>query len=154
MDITFATKEIMREAANPTWASMAKLKRLIRYLKGRKENILSFQWIPPDAPQADVVLHVIVDSDWTGCPKTRCSTSGGVMRIQGTFLKHWSGTQTTVSHSSAEAEAKAIAKGCAEALHVKHLLEGQGFGKVLIQIWTDTTGAKAITNRQKTRKKS
>ena len=32
-------------------------------------------------------------------------------------------TQATVSLSSAESEAKAITKGCVEALYVKHLLE-------------------------------
>ena len=67
-----------------------------------------------------------VDADWAGDPKTRCSTSGGVLAIGPCFtVPHWSVTQGTVSLSSAESEAKAITKGCIEALCVKHLLEHQ-----------------------------
>ena len=64
----------------------------------------------------DDVIHVTVDADWAGNPKTRCSTSGGVLAAGPCF---------TVSLSSAESEAKAITKGCIEALYVKHLLEHQ-----------------------------
>ena len=52
-------------------------------------------------------------------------------------------TQATVSLSSAESEAKAITKGCTEALYVKHLLE-QPFK---IEVWTDSSSAKAIMQR-------
>ena len=67
-----------------------------------------------------------VDADWAGDPKTRCSTSGGVLAIGPCFtVRHWSVTQATVSLSSAESETKAITKCCIEALYVKHLLEHQ-----------------------------
>ena len=57
-----------------------------------------------------------VDADWAGDPKTRCTTSGGVLAIGPCFtVRHWSVTQATVSLSSAESEAKAITKGCIEA---------------------------------------
>ena len=70
----------------------------------------------------DDVIHVTMDADWAGDPKTRCSTSGGVLAIGVCFtVRHWSVTQATVSLSSAESEAKAITKGCIEALNVKHL---------------------------------
>ena len=50
----------------------------------------------------------------------------GVLAIGPCFtVRHWSVTQATVSLSSAESEAKAITKGCIEALYVKHLLEHQ-----------------------------
>ena len=66
------------------------------------------------------------DADWAGVPKTRCSTSGGVLAIGPCFtVRHWSVTQATVSLSSAESEANAITKGCIEAVCVKHLLEHQ-----------------------------
>ena len=72
----------------------------------------------------DGVIHVTVDADWAGRPKTRCSTSGGVLAIGPFFaVRHWSVTQATVSLSSPESEAKAITKGSIEALYVKHLLE-------------------------------
>ena len=40
-------------------------------------------------------------------------------------VRHWSVTQATLSLSSAESEAKAITKGCIEALYVQHVLECQ-----------------------------
>ena len=73
----------------------------------------------------DDVIHV-TDAGWAGDPKTRCSTSGGVLAIGPCFtVRLWSLTQATVSLSSAESEAKTITKGCVEALYVKHLLEHQ-----------------------------
>ena len=64
----------------------------------------------------DDVIHVPVDADWAEDPKTRCSTSGGVLAIGPCFtVRHWSVTQASVSLSSAESEAKAIAKACIEA---------------------------------------
>ena len=56
-------------------------------------------------------------------------------------------TQATVSLSSAESEAKAITKGCIEALNVEHLLEHQTAGTFKIEVWTDNRSAKAIIQR-------
>ena len=121
-DIVFSTKEIMREAAGPTTASQTKLKRIARYLKRRQRCVLNFPWVA----KLEDVIHVTVDADWAGDPKTRCSRSGGVLAIGPCFtVRHWSMTRATVSLSSAESEAKAITKGCIEALYMKHLLELQ-----------------------------
>ena len=56
-------------------------------------------------------------------------------------------TQATVSLSSAESEAEAITKGCIESLYVKHLLEHQTARPFKIELWTDSSGAKAIMQR-------
>ena len=60
-------------------------------------------------------------------------------------VRHWSVTQATVSLPSAEPEAKAITKGCIEALYVKHLLEHQTARQFKIEVWTDSS--KAIWTR-------
>ena len=73
--------------------------------------------------------------------------AGGVLAIGPCFtVRHWSVTQATVSLSSAESEAKAMTKGCTEALYVKHLLEHQTSGPFKIEVWTDSS-AKAIMQR-------
>ena len=56
-------------------------------------------------------------------------------------------TRATVSLSSAESEAKAITKGCIEALYVKHLLEHQTARPFKIEVRTDSSSAKAIVQR-------
>ena len=143
-DIAFSTKEIMREAAGPTTASKTKLKRIARHLKGRQRCVLNFPWVA----KPNDVIHVTVDADWAGDPKTRCSTSGGVLASGPCFtVRHCSVTQTTVSLSSAESEAKAITKGCIEALYVKHLLEHKTARPFNIEVWTDSSSAKAIIQR-------
>ena len=63
------------------------------------------------------------------------------------MLKHWTSTQKTISLSSAEAEAKAITKGVVEGIYAQQLFEQQGFGKLQVQVYTDSTGAKAISKR-------
>ena len=74
--------------------------------------------------------------------------SRGVLAIGPCFtLRHWPVTQETVSQSSAESEAKAITKGCIEALYVKHLLEHQTARTFKIEVWTDSSSAKAIMQR-------
>ena len=106
--------------------------------------MLNFPWVT----KLEDVIHVTVDADWAGDPKTRCSTSGGVLAIGSCFtVRHWSVTQATVSLSSAESEAKAITKSCVEALYVKHLLEHQTARPFKIKVWTDSSSAKAIMER-------
>ena len=139
--IAFSTKDITIEAAGPTTASKTKLKRIARYLAGRQRCVLNCPW----GGKLDDVIHVTVDADWAADPKTRCSTSGGVLAIGPCFkVRHWSVTQATVSLSSAESEAKAITKGCIEALYVKHLLEHQTARPFKIEVMTDSSSAKAI----------
>ena len=65
----------------------------------------------------------------------------------GFTVRHWSVTQATVSPSSAESEAMAFTKGCVEALYVKHLLEHQTARTFKIEVWTDSSSAKAVMQR-------
>ena len=144
LDIAFSTKEIMRDAAGPTTTSKTKLKRITRYLKGRQRCVLNFPWVG----RLDDVIHVTVDTDWARDPMTRCSTSGGVLAIGPCFtVRHRSVAQATVSLSSAESEAKVMAKGCIEALYVKHLLKNQTARPFKIAVWIDSSSAKVIMQR-------
>ena len=52
------------------------------------------------------------DSNWAGCSRTRRSTSGGIVVLDGGALKSWSSTQATVAMSSGEAEYYALVKRC------------------------------------------
>ena len=104
-DIMFSAKELCREFAAPTCHRVVKLKRLVRYLKGRPRMQLVFQF--QEMPDA---LTTFTDSDWAGCPYSRRSTSGGIVMLGRRLLKCWSRTQATVALPSAGAELYAAIK--------------------------------------------
>ena len=56
-------------------------------------------------------------------------------------------TLAIVSLSSAESEAKAVTKGCIDALFVKLLLEHQTARPFNIEVWTDSSSAETIMQR-------
>ena len=94
-DIQYASKEACRNMAAPDKAAWAKLKRIGRYLVGRKQVVWKFPW-------KDEVggWSATVDSDWAGDLKTRKSTSGGIIRLGSHTIKTWSSTQSSPALSS------------------------------------------------------
>ena len=86
------------------------------------------------------------DSDWADVNHDRKSTSGGMAPSSGRLLRHWSSAQATQSLSSSEAEAKAVTKSALEALHMKHLLEQQGY-EVEIVLHSDAYAATGASQR-------
>ena len=56
-------------------------------------------------------IEVYTDSDWSGEPKTRRSTSGGILCFEGFVIKIRSELQSLVALSSAEAEYMSMIKG-------------------------------------------
>ena len=108
MDLQYATKEVCRGMAAPTWGHVKKLRRLIRYLIEVPRVVTEYKF------QGDVrEMEVFSDSNWAGCRRTARSTSGGVMMRGTHYLKSWSSTQKNVTLSSAEAELLAARRwGC------------------------------------------
>ena len=147
LDVAYSTKEVLRDGHCPGENSWKKLKRVARYVKGRQRCVLHFHW--QDLP---TIIVGMVDSDWAGDPKTRCSTSSGVARLGKHLLRHWCASQATISLSSGEAEAKGITKGCVELLYIQNLLAQQGYPMGL-EIQTDSSAAKGCMNRLGTGKR-
>ena len=144
-DIGFAVKELCRDMAAPTSGSQAKLKRVGRYLI----QYPKLQWEFGGGGEAkgdDDTLHVYTDSDWAGCPRTRRSTSGGLVLLSGVAVKHWSSTQPSVALSSGEAEYVALVKAASEGLGVQALARDLGWDFKLV-VYTDSSTARAVANR-------
>lgn len=87
-DVTYPVKELRREMSSPKESSWRKLKRLARFVLGRKALVWRYEW----QPEADN-LDVYSDSDWAGCIRTRISTSGGAVMYGKHLWKAWSSTQ-------------------------------------------------------------
>ena len=141
-DIQHSTKELCRLMSKPTRRAMAKLKELARYLKGRPEVALvyEFQYEPG-------CLTVYVDSDWAGCHRTRKSTSGGMICHGSHLVKSWSTTQGTIALSSGEAELYSNIEGAARAMGAQSLADDLGWSVSLV-MWTDSSAGKSIACRQ------
>lgn len=100
-------------------------------------------------------IGVFVDSDWAGCPTTRKSTTGFVIKFTGSTIHFGSRTQATIALSSAEAELYAINTGATEALHIRNLLqEALNIKKMNIRIHTDSSSSKSMATRIGSSKKA
>ena len=99
-------------------------------------------WKNDDRVNVDVHL----DSNWASGP-ARKSTSGGMMMMNGTVVKHWSRTEATRVLSTAEAEYYAIVTGAAEGLAMQSMMADLGV-TTHVRVWTDSNAAKAIASRR------
>ena len=64
---------------------------------------------------------VFTDSDWAGCTRTRESTSGRVLMMQGGAVMWQSERQRSIALSSAEAELVALSESCRDARFIRCL---------------------------------
>ena len=125
----------------PTELAMTALKRLGRYLIGKPR--LVFRYPYQDASTVDCYS----DTDWAGCPRTRKSTSGGVILLGEHILKTYSSTQPTVSLSSGEAEFYGVVRASGAALGQQSLFADLGI-PLDVRVWTDSSAAMGICTRQ------
>jgi hypothetical protein len=141
-DIMYPVKEICREMSRPKRRSWRAIKRLARYMLGRKAVVWRYEW------QSDQeVLRVYADSDWAGCSRTRKSTSGGCIMLGGHLLKAWSSTQGGIALSSAEAEYYAMVDAATRGFGIKSLAAELGL-KINVVLHTDSSGAKSMASRR------
>ena len=142
-DVQYAAKEVCKMMAMPTQGSWKRLKKAGRYLTGVEE----VTWVMRSWRHDDKVnVDVHVDSDWAKGPE-RKSTSGGMMMINGTVLKHWSRTQATRALNTTEAEYYAVVTGAAEGLGMQSMMADLGV-TTHVRVWTDSNAAKAIASRR------
>ena len=117
--LQFPAKEICGCMANPRAKDFAKVKRVVKFLKGVGEIKLLYRWQSEEEANN---ISVYVDSDWAGCRSTRRSTSGGVLKVGNHVLRTWSRTQPTVATSSGEAELIAMQDGAARGLGLRAVM--------------------------------
>jgi hypothetical protein len=127
--------------SSPTERSWQALKRVCRYFAGAPRLVYTY-------PQQEIEnVDVYTDTDWAGCPKTRKSTSGGCVMLGSHAIKHWSSTQSSVALSSGEAEFAGVIRGSGQGLGYQALLRDFGVD-VSLRVWTDSSAAIGICNRQ------
>ena len=120
-DITFVLNELCQKMSSPNQQSLAKLKRLARYLKRERQWGQVFEY----GNMAEE-LTVFTDSDWAGCEETRKSSSAGVLMLEGHTMKANTRKQKVIAKSSAEAELYTAALGASEAKDVESMMSDLG----------------------------
>lgn len=140
-DMQYAGKEVCRFMAKPSDVSMKALKRLGRFILGRRRLVFRFDF------QHAAQLEAYSDTDWGGCLRTRKSTSGGCLMFGGHMVKSWSSTQQSVSLSSGEAEFYGVVRASGIALGHQSLLKDLGY-QIPVRIRTDSSAAIGICQRQ------
>ena len=98
-----------------------RLKRLAKYIDAYPVADTMYYW----GMQIDRIIGYS-DSDWAGDPRTRKSTSGGCLIMNGSVVKSWSRTQRTIALSSGEAELYAAIKVAQEILGIQSLAKDLG----------------------------
>ena len=125
----------------PSAQAWGSLKRVCRSFNSAPRLVYMFK------QQSVSSTDVYVDADWTGCPKTQKSTSGGCVMLGSHCVKHWPPTQTSIALSSGEAEFAGVLRGAGQGLGYQSLLGDLGV-VVPLRVWTDSSAAIGICNRQ------
>lgn len=141
-DLQFAAKEVCRLMSRPTRGCWARLKRIARYLVQHPRLVIRFA----DVGALPSEVRVFSDSDWAGCLRTRRSTSGGCVVLNGAVVRSWSSTQATIALSSGEAELTALVKAAAEGIGVQALARDLGLELPLV-ISVDSSAAVGMAER-------
>ncbi|RVX23684.1 Retrovirus-related Pol polyprotein from transposon RE1 [Vitis vinifera] len=107
-DLSFSVNSICQFMHAPTEDHFRALKRILRYVKGIAHHGLQLH------KQSTRDLLGYSDADWAGCPDTRRSTTGYAIFFGANLISWSSKKQSTVSHSSAEAEYRSLAIATAD----------------------------------------
>eukprot|EP00971_Amphidinium_carterae_P348030 6490283-Amphidinium_carterae.1 len=141
-DVAFAAKECCRGMSRPLELHLQLLKKVGRYLVGRKRVTQTFR--PQEIPRR---IEVWCDSDHAGCPISRRSTTGGVVCHGVNVIAHWSCTQSTVSLSSGESEFHSLVRACTEGIAYKELAGELLDQRLSLDIMVDSSACKAMSQR-------
>jgi hypothetical protein len=111
----FHVKELSRHLAAPTQTHMKAAKRVARYLYHNRKQGLVFN-------RSSGKLLGFSDSNFCNCVDTRRSTGGHVFLLYGCPISWCSKLQGSISHSTAEAEIRALNACALEAKWLRRMV--------------------------------
>ena len=143
-DLAYFVRIASQRLREPTEASMARLRRGVKYAFATRFFELVFPfWLGGGAPSR---LELWSDSDWAGDTVTRKSASCGVIAVGGCHLAVIARGQHVISHSSCEAEFYAAVMTVAEGAHLQEVCAW--FGLVLrMTLDMDSSAARRALSR-------
>ncbi|XP_057994493.1 secreted RxLR effector protein 161-like [Hevea brasiliensis] len=117
-DIAFAISVLGRYLSNPGWGHWKIAKKVMRYLQGTKNYMLTYK----RSSNLEVIGYS--DSDFAGCVDDRKSTSGYIFMMSGGAVSWKSAKQTLIATSTMEAEYVACYEATCQAVWLKKLISG------------------------------
>jgi hypothetical protein len=134
-DIAFAVTKLAQFSANPTQEHFEQAKYICRYLIGTKNYSLVFKHAPGKG------LAAYSDSDWASDPITRWSVTGHFFTLAGGPIIWRSRAQTTVAHSSTEAEYMALSDCSHQVSWICNIFLELGMHLAPILVYADNQGS-------------
>jgi hypothetical protein len=134
-DIAFAVTKLAQVSANPSQEHLEQAKYICQYLIGTKNYSLVFKHAPEKG------LAAYTDSDWASDPITRRSVTGYFFQLAGGPITWKSRAQTTVAHSSTEAEYMALSDCSCQVSWIHNIFLELGIRLGPILIYADNQGS-------------
>ena len=110
-------------------------------MAGKPRLVHQYNW--GRGVDGDQTLEVFVDTDFAGCKETRRSTSGGDCLLNGSNIRQWSKTQTTIALSYGEAELHGINSGITQGLRLQSIARDLRI-EYKVRVNSDATAALGI----------
>lgn len=115
-DLSFAVSRVSQFMHAPTYHQLIAVKHILRYVRGTLSASLCFR-------RSFLSLSAYSDLDWAGDCNDPRSTTGFVLMLGSNPISWVSKKQTTVSHSSTEAEYRALAATTTKVSWVRQILK-------------------------------
>ena len=143
-DYSYELKLCGRRLHAPRAVDMSRLKRILRYVKGTLDYVITLSIKDTNDLKRLVGTS---DPDWAGDPESRKSSSVGTVSWGGCLISHFSRTQEVGAVSSPTAEFYASCSLAGDMLHISSILEDLGY-PVENVIETDSSSGKSIALRR------
>ena len=114
-ELSYAIHVLSQVMHKPREAHWDAVVRVLKYLKGCPEQGIMLKAV------SDLRIRAFCDSDWASCPLSRRSLSAFVVLLGDSPISWKTKKKDTVSHSSAEAEYRAMAATLQELKWLKRL---------------------------------
>ena len=141
-DVTYAVREICRDMSAPKVRTLIRVKRLAKYLSGRRTLRWHFFY-----QEETGILQAMVDSDWAGNTDDRKSVMRCCIRRGEHLIEFSVSGQNCQALSSAEAEFYAHSDGGARLLQSRNLFRALGV-ELIGRIDGDNTAAQSLCRRR------
>ena len=138
-DISYPVHILSQFVSAPTFVHYSHLLHVLRYLRGMISQCLFFP------RSSSLELQAYSDATWASDPSDRRSLSAYCVFLGGSLIAWKTKKQTAVSHSSTDAEVRAMAMLTAEVIWLRWLLEDFGVSATTsTPLLSDSTGAISI----------